>query len=651
MKYNFLLFNLVFCILSFLFSCNSETTIDNIIDNEDYNKIYINFKNKSSYTVSVYSNHPSYSEEALIEITANSENKIEINHLNEQLKTFYFVYNLDFGVKNVFFPYYPKDDALNHKSIKVDKNGTYDCVIDEIIKCETNSSYIFLENNTTSDIYLLMADGAINPYKANDKFIKQNYTGIYEIGEFGNILPNSVPYIKIVADAEEYTLPQFSNEPGNIYTINVSNSNNSKENKIISSVKSVTPFNIDTVKKMWSFDDSLFICSNETRPMLKESYSLTNGSIIIGKLKKSPDKVGIVKIDEYGNVKNNVYYELGCNIPTIDKVKGSIDNLTVLDGVEQSDSSIILLLRYEYLFKVDDNLYSDFVDVLCCYNYINKSLIWSTELLDYWIEFRKDSKNKLVLLEDNKVILVGTNITFDETNRFVYYQPTVALFDFTQQNKDGSFSLKEKKYVILENKIDNESFFTSAICDNSNIYVCGYVDCDFKYGNVVHKGIVYKFDKSDISIYEQIYEEERCLFFSMEKEVNSDIWYICGEYWSNDGLLRGIITNKKMIDHDIFPIKYGADKKYTWFNQLCAYGNKTIVCGVTSETKDGSDDLYPIVVAFDEDGTCLWENKFFTNYENALNIIPNSIGTYMVQLTKGDNIHYVNADLLGQESK
>ena len=59
----------------------------------------------------------------------------------------------------------------------------------------------------------------------------------------------------------------------------------------------------------------------------------------------------------------------------------------------------------------------------------------------------------------------------------------------------------------------------------------------------------------------------------------------------------------------------------------------------------------PFVVAFDFDCNILWENTAFTRYTNALSIIPNSIGTYMIQLGKDNQstVHYVNANLLGNE--
>ena len=45
-------------------------------------------------------------------------------------------------------------------------------------------------------------------------------------------------------------------------------------------------------------------------------------------------------------------------------------------------------------------------------------------------------------------------------------------------------------------------------------------------------------------------------------------------------------------------------------------------------------------------------NLSFSDYTDALNIIPNTIGTYMLQLSgKNGIIHYVNADLLGNEVK
>lgn len=599
---------------------------------DDENVFSIVLKNDSFYSVSVYLGHPSYTSAPYTEIPAKSSVEKQMDYV-QNVQTFYFVYNLDFGIEGTFFPYYPSDEAYNHKSITVKNNEINECVIDEIQKCETNSSYLFLENNTTSDIYLLLADGSINPYGKDNKFIKPNSTGVYEIGEYGNILPEVIGNVKIIADAVEYELPKVAFEKGNIYTINVS-LNEKDENKIVASEKAVTPFDIDTIKKFWSLDNKIFKVENEVGPVLKPSYDLNEGSLIMGVVSGTND-FGILKIDEYGSSLSKSVYSFGLNFESLEVVSANL-----LDGFEQSDGSVVMLVQYEF-----EDYYSYYV---LCYDYKEKSLKFSKEIYyeDFDMLFRNGSKNIICHIEDNKVIVAGALCFYDEEN--VYYQPGFVYLDFTEKKRDGSCVLKEEKIVYLsDEKFENESMATSALFDGTDIYLSGYLNCDFLYSDVEHEGVVYKVNK-DTFVVEQIYNERRCLFLSIDKHSESSVWYVCGEYWSKDGLLRGVVTNKNMVEEESFPITYTGSKEFTWFNQLCAYENKVVVCGEISETQGGSNSK-PVILSYDKEGERLWENLSFEAYENALDIIPNSIGTYLVQLSKGNIIHYVNADLLGCE--
>ena len=93
-------------------------------------------------------------------------------------------------------------------------------------------------------------------------------------------------------------------------------------------------------------------------------------------------------------------------------------------------------------------------------------------------------------------------------------------------------------------------------------------------------------------------------------------------------------------------------KQHCWFNQLCQYNDKVVLCGTAAADFKGSKEPLPFVVAYDSQNNKLWENLSYSSYIGALNIIPNTIGTYMLQLSgKNGIIHYVNADLLGNEVK
>ena len=78
-----------------------------------------------------------------------------------------------------------------------------------------------------------------------------------------------------------------------------------------------------------------------------------------------------------------------------------------------------------------------------------------------------------------------------------------------------------------------------------------------------------------------------------------------------------------------------------------------VLCGKSCADYAGEENPLPFVVCFDNNGNKRWANHSFADYKDAKNIVPNAIGTYVLQLVNSENnkISYMSADLLGNEIK
>lgn len=615
----------------------------------------ISLQNKSSYPVSVYfRNNPETGVTPFAEINAKTTiyEDIELDENDENGSVFYFIYNLNFGQNDVYFPYYPEEDSQNHKIVNLTKEDKV--IIDEIQTCKTKSSFIFLENNTSSNIMLKLKYTRVKPYHKEDELLAIGETGVYEIGNTKNasFQLDFINDVKIEADALQYELPKIDYEAGKIYTITVSNTENGASEKIKATLKAISPFNVDTANKMWGFSESSFLYNWDDRitPVIKPAYNKENGSIMMGTLKNNRKSIGVLPVDQYGIYPEemNVLEAWTNNIP-----KDKIDTLTVSDFVEQSDGSFVMLLSCW-----DENYYINYM--LIAFDFSKNLVLWEEELPEELL-FRHDSANKLIRLEDNKVVIAG-GITIEPENPEDYGEedpypmsPYISIFDYTTK-KDNGLTYERNadgcKTYKMDTPFDNESLFCSAYYDGTNIYACGFTDCDYQYKTVEHDGIIYKFN-ADLSEPEEIYKKQNCLFFTLSGNGNK--WYTCGEYWLKESdRLLGCYVSSTMIAEDktVNPTYYFGASLYTWFNQLCTYDNMIVMCGQTSEDYEAQVNPIPFVVAYDANGKQLWENLSYKGkWATALNVIPNTIGTYILQLTDKNNkqIRFVSADFLGKE--
>jgi hypothetical protein len=328
------------------------------------------------------------------------------------------------------------------------------------------------------------------------------------------------------------------------------------------------------------------------------------------------------------------------------------------------------------IFGTGNNLSENYVIV--CYDFATKTPKWyqmipssvkvSEEDKSYYLYvFRNDSKNKLIQIGENKFICVGAydHYAFDAEGELDYdrLHYMIMYVDGTTTDSKGAVVSGSFKTIISKDYTDLaegiERNLTSAYFDGTDLFICGYDNWKPADYSTTHVGKIWKVSPSDIEagkdVFENsvVYSSENCLFFSIDGTGKN--YVVCGEYKDTGKVLKGCHVTSGMIKADASckPIPYTVPGKQScWFNQLCQYGSKIVLCGKAAASMDGKDSPLPFVVAYDSNGNKLWENLSFTNYTSALNIIPNTIGTYMLQLQgKSGIIHYVNADLLGNEKK
>lgn len=674
-----ILFLFSFAFLLF-FSCHVNPKPDPVINPDkpgpnvntgDETKYSVTLKNQSQFDVNLYiDKSPYYDVSPTYTVNKNSEYNCELLPSDDTGYTVYIEYLIDIG--NVKFPYW---NINNSKYLIVKENDSADLIINPLEECESKSAYFYIENNTTSDIFMQNGMSYVRPSGQQEYLISSGKAAVYEVNETSTAISyGNYSQLKLVIGTENYTLP-FTKEnvqKGNIYTISVSNDESSGKSVVTASLKAITPFNIDTQKKIWSKDNSLFTTDYDN--VMRLGYDKKN-TLIIGTSSLDETKIGLARLNEFGE-----YTTQNDNFVAFTGNK-NLTSTEIIDFIEQKDGSIVMLCRQSF---TTDNYYYNENFVFICYDFSSKSIKWSkiipsdAPLADgsfYELTFRKDSKNKLVQIGDNKFVCVGiyNKIKFNETETDFDYNILKYMIiyidgnDINEKNVVNDSGLK----IILSSDFINhasslERNLTSAFFDGSDLYICGCDNWDSLNYNSTHVGKIWKISPAELDASDGtfdfsaasniVYSCNNCLFFSMDGS-GSD-YVVCGEYTDNGKLLKGCYVTSAMIKSDpsCKPVLYTVKgKNYCWFNQLCQYGNKMVFCGKSSDEMDGSKSPLPFVVAFDYKGNKLWENLTYTSYTDALNILPNTIGTYTLQLSRGkifrSEIHYVNADLLGNEVK
>lgn len=570
---------------------------------------------------------------------------------------YYVIFHIDIGID---LPWYNNDSYILASPVN---NKTVEVKVSDPSKMNTVDAFIVLENNTNDSVIFKRGASVELLPESNKKssFVAPSEIAIYKISSanFLNLDSFSIKEDKKGEIPLESVIPSLTKEDeGKIFTITL--------NENGASLKSITPFDINIRKKIWSFDNNDF--SKDYSIVMRPSYD-KKSTLIMGTSMGDKTRVGIAHIDEYGN------YTISFNDFAAFTDNKNLDYTEIVDFIEQDDGSIVMLINQ--VFEYSENY------LILNYNFQAKKIGWSkviksatkvtdaTDNSEYMLYFRNDTKNKLVQIEKDKFAFIGVyNHYLYNADNPVYdrYHYMICYVDGTKPQENNNRTIRTDAFnqIISSDYSDNangiQRNLTSAYFDGSDLYICGYNNWDYTDYSTIHTGIIWKAAISEVETgnfnfadKDVIYSHDNCLFFSIE---GSGANYVaCGEYKDAGNLLKGCYVTSNMIKatHSCEPVLYTVtvnEKTHCWFNQLCEYGNKIVLCGTADSKKDGSDKPLPFVVAFDYNGNKLWENLTYDSYKNALNILPNTIGTYTLQLGgSSDNIHYVNADLLGNEAK
>lgn len=690
MKKIIFIFSFVFLLF---FSCvvnNNQTEIqisDNPEQKETPNsgeskKSSIIIKNQSQFDVNIYIDvSPYYNVSPTYTVNKGANYNCQLLPSDETGYTVYIEYLIDIG--NAKFPYW---DINNSKDLIVQENNSAELIIDSLEKCESKSAYFYIENNTSTDIYLLNGMSYVRPTAQENYLISSGKSAVYEVNEETSAISlGNYSQLKVYMGQKHCELPVTKEtvQKGNIYTISISSDDSSA---VSASLKAVTPFNIDTQNKIWSADNSMFKTQRSDGSEKKHSIPVCmrpssdgKSTLVMGTNTRSftigtgdntkritTDLPGIIRVNEYGEYpKDGDFRTFFFNTNEAETLK----RIEVIDFVEQNDGYIVMLLKRCF----EDDFYDDYL--IICYNFNaqdnQESIKWYKVISpvenpqEYKeLVFRKDTKNRLVKVGEDEYICVGACSYYEadseeyvlQNRRYMLFYANGKLIGKNKNTDDGF------KMILSDDgsAAGTERILSSAYFDGSDLYVCGYENWEPSGYTGTHTGKIWKSSISEIKngnfdFANCEYSKNYCLFFSIDG-TGSDFG-VCGEYYAKDdgGSLKGCYVTSRMLKENsscepkLYSIK---DKSYCWFNQLCQYENKIVLCGKADMTMDGSNNPLPFVVAYDYDGNKLWENLSFTEYTDALNIIPNTIGTYMLQLEgKNGIIHYVNADLLGNEKK
>ena len=619
-----LIIALSFASISCLFNPSQKRNSAGRQETPETTKIDTTFINNSSYDVNVFINaHRSLdgSVRATVKAGKSLTTKIEPSQTDSG-DAFYFEYLIPIG--NIGFPYF---SLANSKAYVISADKKNEITIDELTSCPTKSAYLCVENNSTSSIYLVNYNTILSPQEQESHFIEANKCGVYILGENGNPINYKSEKMYFQIGAKTLSLPNINFELGNIYTITVTNDN--------AVLKTISPFDIDTKRQIWSFDENIF---ETTTALLRPAYNISDGSLIMGTRSSDKKSVGLRKVNKY-NLEDTVNFAAFTHDSSV-----TVTYSQVLDFVQIKDGSIVMLI--ENTFGTNE----DKIQFIICYDFENKKIKWFYSFDDY-IYFYPDSKNKLYCAPDGRIAIAGavfkatTNSNYEMHRYFAVLEPKD---DNVILSSSGPYKSPDFTLYSKENPI--ETMFDSIWYDGSNFYVCGYNNWDTKYTDIAHKGIVWRFS-NDLSESEQIYEFYNALFFCIDGVDNK--WAVCGEYCDSGKLLKGCYISSDMVDADKDPVIYtvkNISRTYCYFTQMCCYDNKIVVAGKASNDFAGTVNAFPIIVAFDKDSsTILWENTTFTRYSDIGGIIPNAINTYTIQLHFGNTLHYVSADLLGRE--
>ena len=622
----------------FFFSCSDDDRSEPIQPNGDDSgetkngddsgetKTQTTLRNSSQFKIAVYSDADRNSK--ICDLASNETYNVD-DKPSVGGTVYYITYLVDVGVE------IPWSDTDSYIVANPNTGETVEAPISDPKSMATSDCFVVVENDSSQQV--VFRQGASELFPENDKsttiLSANGGSGVYKISSasFGNF--PTFKLLTIHGEKIEFPAAFSAFEKGKIFTIVVSDSSSS----VVSSLKSISPFDIDTKKQMWS--SKVFPKKNNVE-CVRRAYDLGDGSFFAG----SGDFTTfyIQSFDVYGSEKVAGEFTV---------LEEDVVTVSVVDALQCSDKEYLVLLR-----GCCDSDDSDYYP-LESYFYLGKFNIETQEKkivnltefaqglnFENFYFYGNLIKGAVCELDSSKFSVCGS--VFDSDGRMRYFS---AVVDFSSNEPQVS------SYWVSDDYTEYEVLrtLTSSYFDGSNLYACGFDSFDEKYGegsDVVHKGVVYKFN-SDLSNAEEIYSSEKSLFFGIAGKGGS--FYVCGEAMGSsvDNDLYGCFLSSDMVGENSDPLKYFSTKKNLWFTQINFTNYGLVLCGVNSEDSQGkiTGDVDGVLTCVSPSGKKLWENEY-SSYYKIVSMAENNIGTQILHLkTKSDANKIISTDLLGKE--
>lgn len=625
--------------LSCAYFCSCKNNDDDESDSNQQEqtpseKVSVSFVNNSSFSVNVFVNaHRKMGGEVLVTLSPSESKDIPMYPSSEKSGyPFYFEYLIPVG--SISFPYFSFD---NSQIYKVESGKKNEIKISELVSCKEKSSYLLLENNSDSSIYLSKGGAVLTPETASNSLLDNGKDGVYLIGQnsLELYLTDSTKY-QIRIGANTVSLPEIKFDMGKIYTVSVSYT----DNEYSTSLKSISPFDIDTRRQIWSSEP---VASQYSVDCVRSAYDVKDGSFYAGSVLGKANTVFIEAFDVYGKVTLHEEFLISPG--------GSYqgDGCEIVDAVQTSNGNYLLLVR-QYLVGYSDE--NSFYYILSADKDGNEKSVLnlsafaqSNSFENVWF-YGNVCKGALCPIDNDKCGIFGS--VWNESGE-MYQLAAVADFSSSTPAVENYWTSSESSDFL--NGVYRT--FTSGWYDStsSSFYAAGYNNFSEDYQNPQHSGVIYKVPLNCSTVNEEA-SFGRTLFFGITGKNGQ--YYACGETMGNsgDGNLYGGFISKDMVDSSLEIIRYRSTKANTYFTQINFTNNGIALCGSNSSSMDfASDDTEGILTCFSTTGTKLWENNY-SDYYKISSMAENNIGTQILHVVKSDGTSKIlSTDLLGRECK
>ncbi len=632
-------------------------------------------KNNAQYDVNIYvDKSPYYDILPDFTVKAGASHSCKLPVSEDTVGTvFYIEYLIDIG--NAKFTYRTLE-TQGYKYLLIKENEQATLTIDALEKCESNAAYFYIENQTASSIHLINGMHYVSAAGTTEYNVPAKGAAVYEVNEtttaisFGNY-----SQLKVVLGNEEYKLPVSESDvqKGNVYSFVLATDSSSGTAVTKLSLKSITPFNIDTQKKIWSRYTSAG--SDVDVSVVRPMRNLADGYLAACSSKKFPYAVIMKKINAYGETtvsKNVGIQEDGNGYKVV--------SIECKDFLEAEDGGCVMLCNltvrpktYEengtiYNIQADDDSHDFREWYIWKYNFDTASLVFSLDISSTMhnnggsiVDFSNGNQNTFIEISNGVYVLAGLAISVDnEDNRII----RDLLLKYDSNTKALSFKYPYSAYLTATDD-DRENL---VLCSTTSLFYSKKDDCiyatdfydwytayDAPAGTPQYISRIKKYS-TDLNELGTVCQQENALYFAINGNPETGRYYVCGEVCESGKILKGLlISSSNISDGKVTKSSsYKVDNfSYSWFSNVCICGTNIVASGYAAKERTSKD--LPVVVSFNADGDLQWENTAYTNYNSALSCFATSIGTYLIHL-KGENgsgaefSTIVSADLLGNDT-